>query len=196
MLRFFSRTILTLLGWKVEYVDPGLDKYVLIGAPHTSNWDFPLTLLGISSMDIRFNWVAKHSLFRWPLGGIFRAIGGIPVNRSTGTGFLKSVISLFNKRDRCILAIAPEGTRSSTSYWKTGFYTIAVQASVPIVMGYVDYEKKMVGITGLLRPTGDIEEDFVIIKDFYKNRVGKFPAKQGEICLKVRKRSTKENAED
>lgn len=196
MLRFFSKTILTLLGWKVEYIDPGLDKYVLIGAPHTSNWDFPLTLLSISSMGIRFNWVAKHSLFRWPLGGIFRAIGGIPVNRSTGTGFLKSVISLFNKRDRCILAIAPEGTRSNASYWKTGFYTIAVQASVPIVMGYVDYEKKMVGVTGLLHPTGDIEKDFILIKDFYKDRVGKFPKKQGEICLKVRKKGTKENAED
>ena len=173
MLRSFARAILTLIGWRTDCINPKENKYVLIGAPHTTNWDFPMTLLGLASMGVRFNWVAKHTLFRWPIGILFRAIGGIAVDRRTGTGFLKSTIDLFQKRDHFILVIAPECTPSKTTSWKTGFYTIAEQAGIPIVLGYIDYEKKKIGIGRKVQPSGNIEEDFKIIQEFYKYKKGK-----------------------
>ncbi len=183
-MKSFSTFLLGILGWTVDHDVPKLDKYVLIGAPHTSNWDFPLTLFGLSSMGVRFNWVAKHTLFIWPFGYIFEAIGGIPVNRSAGTTFLKNAIELYRQRTRMVLAIAPEGTRSRSRYWKTGFYTIALKAGVPIALGYIDYPKKRIGIGQVLEPSGDLEQDFKIIKDFYRDKTGKYPANQGEIRIR------------
>ncbi len=196
MITSMSRFILTIIGWKTSHTIPHLDKCVLLGAPHTSNWDFPLTLLGLSSMGVRFNWVAKHTLFFWPLGLLLRAIGGIPVDRSQGTSFLKWIIELYDSKDKLILAIAPEGTRSRTRYWKTGFYTIAHRSGVPIGLGYIDYSRKMIGLEKILRPTGNIEQDFEIIRDYYQGRVGKCPEKQGEIRIKLRrKKAEKEQNE-
>ena len=188
-MKSFSKFILRLLGWTVEPDTPKLDKYVLIGAPHTSNWDFPLTLLGLSSMGIRFNWVAKHTLFFGPFGYIFQAIGGIPVDRSAGTTFLKNAIELYQRRTRLILAIAPEGTRSRSRYWKSGFYTIAVKAGVPIALGYIDYSKKKIGIGCVLQPSGNLEKDFTIIQEFYRDKTGKYPENQGEIRIKTGRKS-------
>jgi 1-acyl-sn-glycerol-3-phosphate acyltransferase len=188
-MKSFSKYILKIFGWKVDTAVPQQDKYVLIGAPHTSNWDFPLTLLGLSSMGVRFSWVAKHTLFKWPLGYLFRGIGGIPVDRSAGTTFLKYAIDLYQQRERLILAIAPEGTRSRSRYWKTGFYTIALKAQVPIAMGYIDYPTKQIGIGNVLEPSGNLEQDFKIIQDFYRDKSGKFPGNQGEIRIKAARRS-------
>lgn len=185
MLKTISRLILQMWGWTADSRIGQVDKYVLIGAPHTTNWDFPLTLLGLSSMGIRFSWVAKHTVFIWPLGFFLRAIGGIPVDRRAGTAFLKRTIELYNERSRFILAIAPEGTRSRTRYWKTGFYIIARKAEVPIALGYVDYRKKQIGIGKIFTPSGDIEQDFELIRDFYRDKVGKFPENQGEVRIKT-----------
>jgi len=185
-----SRFILSLTGWKISHTIPPLDKCVLIGAPHTSNWDFPLTLLGLSSMGVRFNWVAKHTLFFWPLGLFLRAIGGIPVDRSQGTSFLKRIIELYGAKEKLILAIAPEGTRSRAEYWKTGFYTIAHRSGVPIGLGYIDYSKKMIGLEKVITPTGDIEKDFRIIQLYYQGKRGKYPDKQGEVRVKVRSKKS------
>ncbi len=184
MVKKLCCVILRLFGWHVEENIPLLSKYVLIGAPHTTNWDFPLTLLGLSCLGVRFHWVAKHTLFRWPLGSLLRAIGGIAVDRSSGAGFLKKAIDLFHSRDNCILAISPEGTRSRSKYWKTGFYTIAQKAGVPVVMGYIDYQKKCIGIGEAFTPSGDIEHDFKRIRLFYSNKKGKYPENQGEILIK------------
>ena len=184
MLKYISRSLLSVLGWEIDYTDPGIDKYVLIGAPHTSNWDFPLSLIALSAIGIKCNWVAKHTIFRWPFGMFFRAIGGIPVDRSTGTGFLKRILSAYRKRERMILVIAPEGTRSKTAAWKTGFYTIDVKAGVPIVPGYVDYSKKRLGIGEKIVPTGDIEHDFGRVAEFYQGKQGLYPERQGNICFK------------
>jgi 1-acyl-sn-glycerol-3-phosphate acyltransferase len=139
-------------------------------------------------MGIKFNWVAKHTLFKWPLGAFFRAIGGVAVDRSAGASFLMKTIELYEQRSHLILAIAPEGTRGKTAHWKTGFYTIAERAGVPIALGFIDYQKKCVGITKILTPTGDIDKDFDIIREFYRNRSGKFPDKQGAIQIKQRKK--------
>ena len=138
-------------------------------------------------MGIKFNWVGKHTLFFWPLGPLLRAIGGIPVDRSQGTSFLKRVLELYEAKEKLILAIAPEGTRSRTRYWKTGFYTIAHRAGVPICLGYIDYSRKVIGLEKIIIPSGEIEQDFEVIKDYYQDKSGKYPEKQGEIRIREKK---------
>ena len=188
MIQSTASFLLKLCGWKASISVQIPKKCILIGAPHTTNWDFPWTLLGLASMGIRFNWVAKHTLFFWPLGPLLKSIGGIPVDRSQGTTFLIRCIDLYDKRDNLALAIAPEGTRSKTKYWKTGFYTIAQRAEVPICLGYIDYPSKTIGIDQLITPSGDIDRDFEIIANYYLGKKGKFPDKQGEVRIKRKKR--------
>lgn len=186
MLAGISTFIMQILGWKTRGELPSLKKYVLIGAPHTSNWDFLYTMLGLSSIGLRFNWVMKHSMFFWPLGTFFRAIGGIPVDRTRGTAFLKRIIELFNERENLILAISPEGTRSRTEYWKTGFYMLAVKAEVPIVLGAIDYTKKEITVGEVLYPSGDIKKDIETIAEFYRDKIGRRPELQGAVALKAK----------
>ena len=176
--------MLKLLGWKVSFSLPPLDKYVLIAAPHTSNWDFPLGLLAMWTSGLRFNWVGKHTLFKGPLGPIMRALGGIPVDRRESIGFTKQVIETFARREKFLLALSPEGTRSLTTYWKGGFYHIALTAGVPIVLGYLDYSRKQLGVERMLEPTGDIEADFKILQEAYRDKIGKWPEKQGPVRIR------------
>ena len=180
-----SRFILKIFGWQAELAVQMEDKCVLVGAPHTTNWDFPLAILGMSAMGIKFNWVAKHTLFRWPLGFFMRLLGGISLDRrSGGAGFAIKAVETFHDLDRFVLAIAPEGTRNRTDYWKAGFYKIATKSNVPIALGYVDFRKKKIGIGKMFMPTGDRDKDFLVIKDFYIDKSGKYPQKQGEIRLR------------
>jgi 1-acyl-sn-glycerol-3-phosphate acyltransferase len=184
MMQAISRFILRVFGWQAELAVQMVDKCVLVGAPHTTNWDFPLAILGMSAMGIKFNWVAKHTLFRWPLGIIMRALGGIPLDRKTGgAGFALKAVEKFHLPDSFILAIAPEGTRHKTDHWKSGFYKIALKSNVPIALGYVDYKKKKIGIGKLFTPTGDKNKDFLLVKNFYADKSGKYPEKQGKIRL-------------
>jgi 1-acyl-sn-glycerol-3-phosphate acyltransferase len=180
-----SRFILKVFGWQTDLAVHMVDKCVLVGAPHTTNWDFPLAILGMSAMGIKFNWVAKHTLFKWPLEFFMRSLGGIPLDRiSGGTSFAIKAVETFHELDRFVLAIAPEGTRHRTNYWKAGFYKIATKSNVPIALGYVDFKKKKVGIGKIFMPTGDKDNDFELIKDFYSDKSGKYPKKQGDIQLK------------
>lgn len=181
-MQVLSRFLLKIFGWQTELNVQVPDKCILIGAPHTTNWDFPLAILGMSAMGIQFNWVGKHTLFRWPLGYFMRSLGGISLDRkSGGTGFAIKAIDAFRSHERFILAIAPEGTRHKTDHWKSGFYKIAIKSKVPIAMGFVDYKKKVLGIGDILTPSGEKERDFNQIKDFYLDKSGKHPEKQGEI---------------
>ncbi len=175
--------ILRLIGWRTHVIRPRTSRYVLIGAPHTSNWDFGLMLLlmGAERLPIRF--MGKDSLFRWPLGPLMRALGGIPVNRRERTSLVDQVAAKFSERGELIIGIAPEGTRKKTSHWKTGFYYIALKAKVPIAMAYLDYGNRVIGVGPSFMPSGDIHADFEIIKDFYAGIVGKNPKRQGEITL-------------
>lgn len=191
MIKIVATTLLKIIGWQASASLPPRDKYVLIGAPHTSNWDFPLSLLGMWACGLRINWVGKHTLFKGPLGPIMRAIGGIPVDRQGSTGFLKKVISLFASRDRFVLAIAPEGTRSLTKQWKEGFYRIALAADVPIALAYIDYPRKRIGVDRMLEPSGDIKADFLILEEYYRDKTGKRPEKQGPV--KIRSASGKKD---
>lgn len=173
--------ILKLFGWRLDRRLPLENKVVIIGAPHTSNWDFPLAMLAKWGLDYPFNWVGKHSMFFWPLAGLFKKMGGVPLNRNQTDGFIKQIIDIFAEQDRFALAIAPEGTRSYRARWKTGFYHIAMGAGVPIGLGYIDYKTKTLGIGQTLYPTGDIDKDFAVITEFYADKLGKHPQKQGPV---------------
>lgn len=186
MIGALSGKVLKLLGWTVSSSEHSQKKYILIGAPHTTNWDFPLTLLTMWTLGIKFSWVAKHTLFISPLGYVLKKIGGIPVDRNVRTGFLTSMAQAFDNDEALILAIAPEGTRSRTNHWKAGFYNIALKAKVDIRFGFIDYPSKTVGLGPFLTPTGDVEADFVTIRDFYKDKRGKFPEKESVIKLRDR----------
>ena len=190
MLNKISSFILIFFGWSVEKELPPDNKYIIIGAFHTSNWDFPLTLLCLSAMGLKFNWVGKDSMFKWPLSIFFKSIGGIPVDRSNHTGFIKKIANLYNNTDKLVIALAPEGTRSKTEHWKSGFYYIALEAKIHIALGYIDYPNKKLGIGKFFVPTNDLEKDLLIIKEFYKNIKGKYPEKQGDICIREKPRKS------
>lgn len=186
MLSGISKFLLGLFGWRVYKSDISQKKFIIIGAPHTSNWDFPSALLALSAMEISFSWIGKHTLFQPPFGFIFRLLGGIPVDRNIRLSFTNNMVQLFNNSENLKLAIAPEGTRAKKDHWKTGFYYIAVAAKVPVALGYIDYGKKELGIGPLFTPTGDIEKDFDFISNFYKDKTGKFPENQSIIRLRKR----------
>lgn len=183
MLKKISRFILSALGWQLDVQVPSEKKYVIIGAFHTSNWDFPMSILALWAMGLRACWVGKHTLFRGPLGPLFKLLGGIPVDRTVHTGFIHRIAEQYKSRDQMALTIAAEGTRSKTEYWKTGFYHIAVEAGVPVALGYLDYGNKKLGIGATLYPSGDINTDFEIIREFYKDKTGLRPENQGPVAL-------------
>ena len=189
MLARFSRWLLRRLGWSLNIDLPAIDKYVAIAAPHTSNWDFLLGILAAWAIPLKVSWLGKHSLFRWPYGWYFRAIGGVPVRRDGSKQYIQQMTDLFNQSEHLILALAPEGTRSRTDHWKTGFHAIARAANVPILMAYFDYPNKQVGIGGMFYPSDDIEADFRLIREFYKDRRGKNPDKESLIQARNRKKS-------
>ena len=180
-----SRWILNALGWTIQADLPDLKKYVVIAAPHTSNWDFPLGVLVGKAVKLDPHWVGKHTIFRWPYGWFFRWIGGTPVHRDSGKNYIQQMTDLFERSDRLVLALAPEGTRSKTDHWKTGFHYIARAANVPIVLGYLDFGNKQVGMGGTFYPSEDIEADFARIREFYKDRRGKNP--ENASLIQVRK---------
>ena len=184
MLKFLAKTILKLSGWRIDANLPKEKKFVLIGAPHTSNWDLPIGLLCFWSVPIHLTWVGKKQLFVGPLNYFFRMLGGIPVDRSVHTGFIEQISHQFDTREEMIFGLTPEGTRSKTAYWKTGFYYIALQAKVPVCFAYIDYPSRTIGFGEMLYPSGDIEKDFEKIKLFYADKKGKYPEKQGPVKIK------------
>jgi 1-acyl-sn-glycerol-3-phosphate acyltransferase len=183
----FSHWLLERLGWSLKIDLPDVRKYVVIAAPHTSNWDFPIGILAAWAIELNASWLGKHSLFRWPLGWYFRRIGGVPVRRDGGQQYIRQLTELFNSSERLVLALAPEGTRSKTDHWKTGFHAIARAANVPIIMAWFDYPRKQVGMGGMFYPGEDIEADFRRIREFYKDKRGKNPEKESLIQVRTKK---------
>ncbi len=170
--------ILRLMGWSVSITVPDVDKCIICVAPHTSNWDFVVGKLAYASVGRDAGFLMKAQWFFWPLGCFFRAIGGIPVQRKNKTVSLTDVVvEKFRTSRRMQLAITPEGTRSRTSQWHTGFLHIAKRAGVPIQLGVLDYAAKRVMIDHTFEPTGDIEADLRRVKEFYKPYKGKYPEK-------------------
>lgn len=183
-LQRLALAILNRLGWRLKVKLPAERKFVIIGAPHTTNWDGVFMVLVDAALGINLNFIGKDSLFRWPLGGLMRRLGGIPVNRRERTNFTEQMVQQFRQRDELVLVISPEGTRGKTTRWKSGFYYIALGAGVPILMGSIDYPHKVIELEQLLIPTGDIQADFEKIRAYYAPIKGKYPHKQGEITLK------------
>lgn len=181
MLQSLSRQLLHAIGWTVRYDDPGARRYVLIVAPHTSNWDFPLGLLVSWAINLQANWMGKHTLFRGVMGPFARALGGIPVYRDDASDMIQQMAGRFARTDHLVLTIAPEGTRKHQSHWKSGFWHIARAAGVPIVMASLDYAKREVVIGEGFMPGDDREADFELIRAFYEGRRGKRPENEGTI---------------
>ncbi len=184
-----AKYALRLLGWNLVAELPPVQKYLLIGAHHTSSWDFPLILLMMAALGLRLHWVGKDSLFRGPQGYLMRWIGGIPVERGARKNFVGQIVDMYQERKKMVLTISPEGTRKSVDHWKTGFYHIAVGAQVPVAMGFLDYSRKTCGVGGYFYPTGDTEADLNILRKFYADKVGRFPQQHGEIRFLPRKKS-------
>ncbi|MDE5875984.1 MAG: 1-acyl-sn-glycerol-3-phosphate acyltransferase [Muribaculaceae bacterium] len=167
-------------GWKVDISVPPVDKCVICVAPHTSNWDFILGLFAYRSIGRKANFLMKDFWFFFPLGYIIRALGGIPVHRSKGgTSLTQSIVNDFNCASQLHLAVTPEGTRSRTNKWKTGFLYIAYGAHVPIMLGVIDYSRRLVAINRIYNPEGNIDIDMNNIRKFYAGftKAAKFPDK-------------------
>ena len=175
MKKALSRFLLALAGWKVAVNTPDMDKCVICVAPHTSNWDFIIGKLAYLSIGRKAGFMIKKSWFFFPINLIFKAMGGVPVDRNRKTDLTEQIAQQFNGRERFSIAITPEATRKRNEDWKKGFYYIALKANVPIVLAYIDYRKKEVGLSQVVTPTGKYDEDILIIKNFYRNVTARHP---------------------
>lgn len=165
-------------GWTVKVAVPDYPRCIICVAPHTSNWDFILGKLAYASIGRKAGFLMKSTWFFFPLGYIFRAMGGVPVVRKKGgTSLVDTLVQKYKTSDNLVLAITPEGTRSRTSEWRTGFLRIAQQANVPIILGALDFGRKEVILTETFIPTGDIDADMRAVKNYYQDFTGKHPEK-------------------
>ena len=183
VMRWLALLVFAGTGWKTEGAKPDLSRYVIIAAPHTSNWDFVYTLCLTFIYRIDAVIMMKDAWFRWPLGPLFRWMGALPIDRSRANQVVAQSIAKFQKRDRLILVVPPSGTRKRVLYWKTGFYRIANGAGVPIVLGFLDYRRKVGGFGPTVTPTGDIDADMAAIRNFYRDISGKYPLQESEQCI-------------
>jgi 1-acyl-sn-glycerol-3-phosphate acyltransferase len=174
-MRLLSWLVLKLYGWKVVNVAPATGSYLIIAAPHTSNWDFPLGIAIAFHLRLKVYFIAKHTLFNGFAGPIMRWLGGVPLNRSASTNFVDASVEIYANSENLIFAIAPEGTRSSVGRWKTGFYHMAKGANVPLALAYFDFSKRVGGIGKMLNTTENIDADMQAIADFYEPIMGKYP---------------------
>lgn len=184
MIHWLANMLLKLFGWRAEGSLADQPRCVVVVAPHTSNWDFVVMLLLAAALRLKVTWMGKHTLFRPPFGWIMRRLGGLPINRAARHNMVQQAVSSFHTHDRLALAILPEGTRKRTPYWHSGFYHIALGAQVPIALGFADYQRKVGGIGRVIMPSGDVDADMVLIRDFYSGIIGKRPEQFGEIRLK------------
>lgn len=177
-MRWFAKFIYhNILGWKVSGFQDfdSVKKCVIIAVPHTSWHDFYIGVLLRSVTGIKANFVGKKTLFKWPYGWFFRALGGSPVERRSNENQVEAIARLFNDKEVFRMALAPEGTRKKVTEWRTGFYYIAKEAGVPIIMFTLDFGKKENRFSEPFYPTDDKEADFTFMKSFYKGVIGKVP---------------------
>jgi 1-acyl-sn-glycerol-3-phosphate acyltransferase len=181
---FLGRTFLKAVGWTLDDRLPKDPKMVVVYAPHTSNWDFLYMLMAAYALGLHPNWMGKKELFWGPLGWLFRNLGGISVDRKKKTNVVEQTAQVFRERQSIILGIAPEATRSKAHYWRSGFYHIARQAGVSVHFAYLDYPNKTAGIAPGFVPSGDMDADMEIIREFFQDKIGKYPDGMGEIRFK------------
>lgn len=177
-MRLIVRLVLKLMGWKIVGAYPSqYKKSIVIEAPHTSMWDFIIGWMAFYSLKVRVRFLIKKELFFFPLGIIIKAMGAIPVDRGKRNNMVDYVVSLFDNYEELVVTITPEGTRKKTTHWKKGFWYIAMKAKLPIIVGYLDYKKKEGGVGFVMWPSGNFEEDFKKIEDFYRDKTAKHPEK-------------------
>ena len=175
---YLARFFMRLAGWRVDGTLPDIPKFVLIGAPHTSNRDFVLFLGVIFSLRADVKFMGKAELFRRPYGWFFYYCGGVPVDRKKSTGLVEQMVKVCNESEKFILTIAPEGTRHHVPEWKRGFYHIAKSAGIPIVFAQVDGKHKTVRIGQVFQPTDDMEADMKTIQGYFAGIVGINPRRK------------------
>ncbi len=180
----FGTTLLGWFGWKAILEPPPTRKVVVVGYPHTSNWDFFPVIGWAWATGLKASFIGKRQLFNGLMGPIMRRLGGIPVDRDKTRNFVRQVAEIIHDRNEIFLIIAAEGTRSRAEYWRSGFYYMALEAGVPIGLGFIDWGRKQLGIGAYLTPTGDINADFRVIQAFYADIRGRDPSKQGPVQLK------------
>lgn len=177
MKRLCHWMLYTLMGWRKDIRQEHPDKYIICLAPHTSNWDFIIGQLFAEAEGIHINFLMKKEWFFWPLGILFRRMGGIPVYRKKSTSMTDTLAEAAEKADKFGLCVTPEGTRSANTDWKKGFYYIALKANLPILLYGMDYGKKAIVCTKTIIPSGDVDRDMAEIKSYYTAFEGKHPEK-------------------
>jgi len=182
--KLLASAVLRLCNWQVHGVAPDFDQGVVIAVPHTSNWDFVWMKLMAWSLGWDINWLGKHTLFKGPRGPIMRWWGGVPVDRRGKQDMVSQVVMRFDAGDKLMLAIPPEGTRSRSETWRSGFYHIARGANVPVVLSFLDYGTRSGGVGPSIRLSGEVTKDMNEIRQFYRGMQGKFPQNSGPIVLR------------
>ncbi|HEX7408360.1 MAG TPA: lysophospholipid acyltransferase family protein [Candidatus Binatia bacterium] len=178
-----AKLLFRLAGWRTEGTVHRPLRFVVIAAPHTSNWDGVIMMVAAHIFRMKMAWFVKDAAFFFPLGLIIRSFGGVPIDRSARHNMVAQAVERFQKSDQLILAVPPEATRKKSTSWKTGFYHIARGAGVPIVLGYLDYRRKIAGLGPAFTPTGDIEADFRVFEKFYASVTPKFPELRGVVAV-------------
>jgi 1-acyl-sn-glycerol-3-phosphate acyltransferase len=182
--KLLARAFLRMTGWKPEGHRPAARRYVLIAAPHTSNWDLAYLLALAAVLEVKIAWMGKHQLFHGPMGTVMRKLGGVPVRRGRRNDLVQQMADLIREHDSIALTVPAEGTRGYVPHWKSGFYHIASRAEVPIVLGYLDYARKRGGFGPEIIPTGDVRQDMDEIRAFYADKRGRHPELEGAVRLK------------
>jgi len=173
--RTLARWALKIAGWRIEGAVPAIPKFVLIVAPHTSNWDFIVGVLVMFAIDLKVSWLGKHTLFRFPLSPVLRWLGGEPIDRSVEHGTVRAAIGRFATRSSWVLGLTPQGTRRPVRHWKTGFHRIALGAGVPIVAVWFDYGSRCVGFGTPFHPGPDESADVVALRRLFRKEMARYP---------------------
>ena len=181
---YFFKLIFKLVGWSYQPGNILPCKCILIAAPHTSNWDFPMMLFYGFILDLKYNWLGKHTLFFGPLGPLMRRLGGIPINRAKKNDYVILLSKELKSKSQCVLIIPPEGTRSRSNYWRSGFLHIARMAEVPIVFANLDYQKKNLTFSEAVLPSLPDDEIMYLAQIFYRDAKGLHPDNFGPVRLK------------
>lgn len=171
---FIGRTLMRLSGWRIEGSLPDVPKVIIAVAPHTSNWDFVVGVMTLFVLDVKLSFLGKHTLFKGLFGKWMRSIGGIPVDRSQPNGVVGETVAAFERAEKLVLAVAPEGTRQLDRGFKTGFLHMAYGARVPVLLAYFDFSRKVIGFGPLFQPSGDAEKDLKEILAYYQPIRGKY----------------------
>jgi 1-acyl-sn-glycerol-3-phosphate acyltransferase len=166
---------LALAGWRVEGNLPNLRTFVLIVAPHTSNWDFVVGFLAYLGLRLHSSWFVKHTALRWPWAALGRHFGAVAIDRAHAGNVVAASVSAMNAAERMVITLAPEGTRKKVSQWKQGYYRIAVEAGVPIVTVALDYSRRRIVFGEPMCPSGDYASDWAQLRGAFEPRMARYP---------------------